>query len=247
MMQLIIEKNYERLSATVAANLLLLLKDKQRPLLCTASGDSPAGLYAELAKLQEGNSLDTGNWMFAGLDEWVGKNGKDEGSCRYYLEKQLYRPLGVPEDRICFFDGRAADLQNECQRMEVFFRQHGPISAAVVGLGMNGHIGFNEPGVSPLLTTHISNLHPNTIQTGQKYFTEQQQLSQGITVGLATLMQAEHVILIASGAHKAAIVQQALEGPVTNHIPATLLRSHPNLHVYLDEAAAQQLSSAIIP
>jgi galactosamine-6-phosphate isomerase len=244
-MQLIIEKNYDLLSRKAANDMARFLEGKHQPLVCTASGDSPAGLYAQLSKLQQDGKLNTANWFFAGLDEWVGKNGDDEGSCRYYLDRQLYQPLNVEEERICFFNGQATDLQNECERMETFIEHHGPMNIAVVGLGMNGHIGFNEPGVSPLLTTHISNLDSSTIQTGQKYFKEKQQLSQGITIGLATLMDAEHIFLIVSGEHKAAIVQKALEGPVTENIPATLLRSHPQLHIYLDEAAAQLLSPSL--
>lgn len=241
-MKITIADTYAVLSQQGAWELARLLKEKEHPLLCTASGDSPAGLYSQLVQLHRENEIDVTSWYFAGLDEWVGKNGRDEGSCRYYLNQQLYRPLNIPPDRISFFDGRSNNLQDECTQLEIFLQLHQPIEAAVVGLGMNGHIGFNEPGISPLLTTHIANLHKTTIETGQKYFREQQQLSQGITIGLARLMEAKHVFLLVSGEHRAAIVQKALEGPVTQNIPATLLRHHPNLHVYLDREAAHLLS-----
>ena len=242
-MKITIADTYAAMSQQAAEELAELLKEKEHPLLCTASGDSPAGLYNELVRLHRQNIIDATTWYFAGLDEWVGKSGRDEGSCRYYLDQQLYRPLNIPVDRISFFDGHSSNLQDECRQMETFLQLHEPIEAAVVGLGMNGHIGFNEPGISPSLTTHIANLDKTTIETGQKYFKEQQQLAQGITIGLATLMEAKHVFLLVSGAHKADIVQKALEGPVTENLPATLLRHHPNLHVYLDREAAQLLST----
>ena len=241
-MKITIADTYAVMSLHAAWELARVLKEKEHPLVCTASGDSPAGMYSQLVQLHRQNEMDAANWYFAGLDEWVGKNGRDEGSCRYYLDQQLYRPLNVPPDRISFFDGRSNNLQDECTQMEVFLQLHQPLEAAVIGLGINGHIGFNEPGVSALLTTHIATLHKTTIETGQKYFKEPQQLTQGITIGLKTLMEARHIFLLVSGEHKAAIVRKALEGPVTQNIPATLLRHHPNLHVYLDREAAQLLS-----
>ncbi|MBD0289361.1 MAG: 6-phosphogluconolactonase, partial [Flavisolibacter sp.] len=192
-MILTITDTYEELSKLAADDLVHILKDKKNPLLCTASGDTPAGLYKQLAERQQSNEIDATQWYFAGLDEWVGKNGRDEGSCRYYLDQQLYHPLHIPEERISFFDGRAADLKEECRKMEAFIQQHDKIDVAIVGLGMNGHVGFNEPGVSLEHRTHVIHLDETTQKVGQKYFKEQQVLTQGITIGFTTLLEAEHI------------------------------------------------------
>jgi len=165
-------------------------------------------------------------------------NGDDEGSCRFHLDNQLFNPLGVAKDKIGFFDGKEKDLTNECENVENFIAQHGGIDIAILGLGMNGHIGMNEPGTPAALRSHVIELHNQTKEVGQKYFEKEQQLSKGITLGLATLMEARTIILLVSGGHKAKIVQQVLEGEISEQLPASLLRRHPGLQIYLDKSAA---------
>jgi len=219
---------------------LMAASTQKNPLLCPASGDSPAGLFRELAARKE---LDTSHWSFVGLDEWVGMNGGDEGSCRYYLNIQLFEPLGVKDDRICFFDGKANDLQAECGRTEDFIQQHGGIEVAILGLGLNGHAGMNEPGTSRDQRSHVSKLDPITAKTGQKYFKGKRELTEGITLGLATILEARNIILIVTGKHKAAIVKRIVESDISEALPASLLRAHENFKIYLDNDAASQLHS----
>jgi galactosamine-6-phosphate isomerase len=240
-MKLSIAENPESMAVRVADRLDECLRSIPRPLFCPASGDTPASLYARLLQRSADLSLDMSHWYFVGLDEWVGMNGEDEGSCRNYLDKGLFHPLRVEEDRICFFNGRAAHLEQECIRMERFIGRWGPIDVAILGIGPNGHIAMNEPGADPSGRSHVSVLHPATQATGQKYFNGRQMLEKGITLGLGTLMEARHLFLLATGQHKAAIIRQALEGPVTAELPASLLRNHPGLEVWLDEAAAELL------
>jgi glucosamine-6-phosphate isomerase len=242
-MQLIIADTYADLSKQAADAVIRLMQLRNRPLLCAASGDTPAGLYKELVDRVNKKEADTTNWFFVGLDEWAGMNEDDEGSCRFHLNNQLFHPLRIADQHISFFDGRAEDPGKECDAVESFIRQQGPVDVAILGLGMNGHIGMNEPGTSPALRSHVTDLDPVTQSVGQKYFTKQQQLSKGITLGLATLMQARHILLLASGAHKAGIVKKMLDDEISGQLPATLLRNHPGLMVYLDKAAAQLLSS----
>jgi 6-phosphogluconolactonase/glucosamine-6-phosphate isomerase/deaminase len=170
-------------------------------------------------------------------------NGNDQGSCRFYLNHQLLNPLRVPHNKIIFFNGRANDLQQECERIESFLYSNGPIEVSILGLGMNGHIGMNEPGTSISTRSHISQLDPLTAQVGQKYFTSATVLSEGITLGLASLLESKHIMLLVSGEKKAAIVKQVLEGEISENVPGTLLRNHPGLRVYLDKGAAQLLSA----
>jgi galactosamine-6-phosphate isomerase len=170
-------------------------------------------------------------------------NGKAEGSCRFHLNNELFNPLEIPAERICFFDGRADNLEMECTEVENFIKTHGGIDVAIVGLGMNGHVGMNEPGTSASLRSHVADIDPVTQKTGQKYFKEQRQLTHGVTLGLATLMEATHIILLVNGGHKAQIVKQVLEGDISETPPASLLRNHAGLKVYLDSEAAAMLHS----
>lgn len=238
-----IAADYETMSNNVADDLISLIGNKADPLVCVASGDSPAGLYREVVRRVERHELDISGWNFLGLDEWVGLNGTDEGSCRFHLDNQFFKPLQVSPEKILFVDGRSANALHECERVERFIQNQGGIDVAVVGLGMNGHIGMNEPGTSVSQRTHVSRLHPLTVQVGQKYFQKSQPLSAGITVGLGTLMEAKHIVLLVNGAKKASILKQVLEGPITEDIPGSLFRNHPGFSVYADREAASMLSN----
>ncbi len=240
-MQIFVSEAYEALSKRAVTHLVEYVKDIDHPLICMASGDSPAGLYKVIVELVQQNQLDISKWYFVGLDEWAGMNGDDEGSCRFHLNNQFFHPLQIAEDRICFFDGKVENVQ-ECKRVEDFIKQHGGIDVAIVGLGMNGHIGMNEPGVSMSLRSHIADIDPLTQQVGQKYFKKEQKLSHGLTLGMATIMEAKEIMLVVNGAHKAEIVKQAVEGEISEHLPASYLRNHMGLSVYLDKNAARLIS-----
>jgi glucosamine-6-phosphate isomerase len=237
-MKIFIGDSYEAMSTQAVDDILALTQTVAHPVVCTASGDTPAGVYKELISQVHQKNIDVSGWYFVSLDEWVALNGDDEGSCRFHLNNQLFNPLQVAKDKIAFFDGRAKDPETECQSVEYFIRQHGGITVAILGLGMNGHVGMNEPGTSPVLHSHVTDLASQTQTIGQKYFKKQQQLSRGITLGIATLMEARDILLLVSGRHKAEIVQQVLEGEISEQLPASLLRRHPGLRVYLDKDAA---------
>ncbi|MCF1714198.1 glucosamine-6-phosphate deaminase [Flavihumibacter sp. RY-1] len=237
-MDIFLEKDYNTLSTAAAKHLLTLARKKQTPLLCVASGDSPAGLYREI--IVQKNGTETDSWNFVGLDEWQGMNASDEGSCQWHLHQQLFLPLNVEASRICFFDGRAASLEEECQRVDQFIADHDGIDIAVIGLGSNGHIGMNEPQRNPTLTAHIAELDTSTIKTAQKYFSTETIITGGLTLGIASILSAKHIFLIVSGTHKAAIIKQLMESEPTPALPVTWLKNHPNVYLYLDEAAASE-------
>ncbi len=241
-MKIIVADTYEAMSKQVADDIIELIRQVKQPLICTASGDSPAGLYKELVQRVNAKEIDLSDWFFVSLDEWAGMNGNDEGSCRFHLNNQLFNALKIVEERIYFFDGRGTDLQEQCTGIENFIKAHGGIDLAIVGLGMNGHVGMNEPGTSAASRSHVADIDPVTQKTGQKYFKEPRSLPQGITLGLATIMEAKHIILLVSGRHKAGIVQQVLKQEISAALPASLLRNHPGLQVYLDKEAASLIN-----
>jgi len=217
-----------------------LMAASDQPLLCPASGDTPAGLSKAMANTYRPSQY--AGWSFVGLDEWVRLNGADVGSCRYSINRDLFRPLGISEHNLFFFNGRSTALPGECLRAEQFIREKNGIDVVILGVGMNGHVAMNEPGSAIDSRTRVVTLHPVTKKVGQKYFNQPQVLDEGITLGIGTLLESRHIILMVSGKHKAVIVQKMLEQPVTNELPASLLLQHPSVTLFLDADAAVCLS-----
>lgn len=240
-MQIKIYNTYKGLSENAANKVIELMSSSSNPLLCAASGDTPLGLYKVLTENYLTKRTDFSSWNFIGLDEWMGMNGSDEGSCRYYIDRDLFYPLHVDENKIMFFDGRTTNPLAECETAENFVKEHNGIDVAILGLGVNGHIGMNEPDCDVAQRSHVVQLHPTTKQVGQKYFKQQRELNEGITLGMATLLESKHIILLASGEHKATIVKKVIEGAITSEVPGSLLRNHSSFTVYLDAGAASLL------
>jgi galactosamine-6-phosphate isomerase len=240
-MKIFVADTYDAISKQAADEVIRIMKLRAHPVMCAASGDSPAGLYNEIVQRVKTNQIDTSNWYFVGLDEWAGMNGQDQGSCRYHLNEQFFHPLKIPDERICFFDGRADDLEIECQRAENFIVSNGGMDVAILGLGMNGHIGMNEPGTPAAMRSHVADLAETTKLVGQKYFKEPHQLTRGITLGISTLMEARHIILIVNGQHKAEITKKIIEEESSEQLPASLLRKHPAYKIFLDAGAASEI------
>lgn len=242
-MKIIVNDSYESMSQAAAKEILQLLQPLSSPLVCIASGDTPAGLYKEMVEQVKRKHLNASEWNYVGLDEWMGMNGYDEGSCRYYIDQQVFDPLNVPIKRIAFFDGTVADPAKECERVEQFIQAHGKIDIAILGLGMNGHIGMNEPGTSASVRSHVSKLAPQTQEVGQKYFKSKTPLTKGLTLGMATILEAKHIFLLVSGTKKASIASRMVTEEISEQLPCTLLRDHTGLRIYLDKEAAVQLPS----
>ncbi len=241
-MQVFTYRDYETLSAFAAGKIVSFVKQKPRAVLCVGSGDTPVGTYRNLVKQQREGSVDFSRCVFIGLDEWVGMDASDEGSCQYSLAHELFIPLNAPAENVHLFNAKAADLQAECRKIDNVIEAHGGIDLMIVGVGMNGHIALNEPGTPFTLYSHVVNLDEITVQVGQKYFSRQTPLTQGITIGLQHLMNSKEVLLLANGKRKAPVVQRALEGLVTEQFPASIVQKHANAWVLLDEGAASELS-----
>lgn len=216
-----------------------MTEELTEPLICFPSGNTPVlflkNIVEHFKKLQK-----QPDWYFIGLDEWVGIDPHEKGSCRQFMDEHFFKPLSIAENRIFFFDGNAADLNSECRKAEQWLDIRGNIMITVLGLGRNGHLGLNEPGSDPGLRTQITELTSATKESGQNYFDTPKELKKGITLGLKTLMDSRTVLLLVNGSHKSEILKEVLEGPVTTEIPATILRSHPDCWVYLDNEAADK-------
>lgn len=207
-------------------------------LICLATGDTPKLTYKLFCEkiIQENISLS--HCTFIGLDEWLGIAPGNKGSCHYFLHQHIFSPLNIPASKIHLFNAFADDLEKECWQMDKLIGLHGGIDLIVAGVGMNGHIGFNEPCTSAESKSHVVQLSGTTTSVGQKYFDKKESLHSGITVGLSQVLSAKKILLMANGGHKAAIMKEVLDGEISEKVPASLVRRADNAILFLDEAAA---------
>jgi len=237
-MQLEIYKDYKELSIHAADAMLDCVQKKPSAVICLASGDSPKLAYQLFVQKVLKTKTDISACTFIGLDEWVGIPPENEGSCHNFLHIYVFTPLQLSASQVYLFDALPNDLAEECNAMDDFIADKGGIDLMVVGVGMNGHIGFNEPGVSIDNYAHVIELDEITQSVGQKYFNEPVKINKGITLGLQYLLEAELVIMLANGFKKASVIKKALEDTISTDMPATIMRMHANSIIMTDEEAA---------
>jgi glucosamine-6-phosphate isomerase len=234
--------DYPELAAAVCEFVIDHIEKTPHSLLCLAGGDTPVPVYRRLVEAAKQRKVDFQGCRFVGLDEWVGIGSDDSGSCRFLLNQELLNPLGISEERICFFNGASGDLEQECRKIDSFVDKYGPIDFMLLGIGVNGHLGFNEPGSSFQSTAHLVDLQAITCQVGQKYFSASRKLSRGITLGLSQIQQSRTAVLMANGPKKAAIINKFIHSEISEDIPASILKDHPDSHVFIDDAAGSEIS-----
>lgn len=240
-MKIVIEKDYESMSKAVANHIIEMIKKKPNALIELPGGDTPLGIFKELVNASKTKNVDFSKCFFVSLDEWENLGYETKGSCKQTLFDCLYKQLPIDLERqVCFFDGKA-DLEKECQRVDQFIFDHGNLDLAVLGIGMNGHVGFNEPGFDENQYCTVVPLDAVTQSVSVKYFGEQLNVAHGITLGFKHFLNAKEVILIADSERKADIVQKVIEGPLTNEVPASLIRKVKHSTIYLDRQASKKL------
>ena len=235
-------KNYQELSEFAASDIANAIKTKPSLVLCMASGDTPKLTVELLVKKLKEERIDHSRITFIGLDEWVGLPPSNTGSCHYFFQNKLIGTLQLKPSQYFLFNALADDLKNECKKMDTFINEKNGIDIMLVGIGMNGHIGFNEPGASFSNLSHVIELDEITKSVGQKYFTEKMELSQGITIGFKHLLNAKKVFLMANGSKKAEVIKKTVEGPVTENFPASIMQQHKDGVILIDDEAASLLS-----
>jgi len=241
-MTLCIYSDEYELANVVAKEIFELIKKKPKAVICFASGNSPKLSCEEFVKLALLNHLDTSQFFFIGLDEWVGIPPAMRGSCQYDFQQRIFNPLNIPSSQYHLFNALATDLQVDCDKMDNIIADKGGIDLMIVGIGMNGHIGFNEPGTKFELRSHVVQLDPITKSVGQQYFDRRMNLEKGITLGFEHLLRSKRVLLLANGASKAEVIKQAIEGPVSIDFPASVMQLHNNGTIMVDAAAASLIS-----
>lgn len=215
-----------------------LLKDemaKGAKTLGLATGSTPLAFYDEIRK----SDLDFSDMTSVNLDEYVGLAADNDQSYHYFMQENLFRAKSFKESFLP--NGLASDLQEETRRYDQVIAEH-PIDFQILGIGHNGHIGFNEPGTSFDVTTHVVNLTEDTIKANSRFFDSIDDVpKQAISMGIQSIMQSKMIVLMAYGQGKADAIKQMIEGPVTEDLPASVLQKHPNVVVIVDEAAVSAL------
>ncbi|MEO8471190.1 MAG: glucosamine-6-phosphate deaminase [Chryseolinea sp.] len=237
-MNLRIFEDYSHLSRATADLILSYLKAKPTALVCLASGHTPRGVFEYLVDDVKNNRLDLSQCTFVSLDEWVGIPPSQKGSCRAMMDEDFFWPLGMEESQIVFFDGMGDDPESEAFRINNVIAKHGGLDIMLVGVGTNGHIAMNEPGTSFDREAHVSELAEETKTVGQKYFSGNTVLSNGITLGLKHFQDSKLPILMANGLKKTNIIKKLLTSSATESLPASIVHNIPGAFVMIDREAA---------
>ena len=222
-------ETYEELSKMAAGIIAEQIMEKPESVLGLATGSSPLGTYKCLVENKE---LDFSKTISINLDEYVGLSADNDQSYRYFMNENLFSKVNIRKDYTFVPDGCAKDVEKECKEYDARIENFGGIDIQLLGIGLDGHIGFNEPDDVFTKETHIVDLDESTIKANARFFESEEDVpKKAITMGVGGIMGAKKVLLIANGKNKEEIVKKAFFGPITSKIPASILQLHPNLTV----------------
>jgi glucosamine-6-phosphate isomerase len=240
-MKQIIYKDYTELSVKTAEQIASIIHKKPDALLCFPAGETSVGTFEHLIDLNKKGRISFKKCKIVGLDEWANIGEMKSENCFSFLKKHFFDHIDYSDENLCFFDGESSDLKHECTKTDAFIKNFGPIDLILLGAGMNGHLGLNEPGTPFDLYSHIVNLDETTKIVGQKYFSGKVILSKGVILGVKYIMEAKTVILQLDGNRKAEVAKRLIESDVTTTFPASAIKSHLNSFLLLDKEAAKFL------
>lgn len=225
------------------ANLISsLLHTNPRAKLGLATGSTPVGLYAKLIEMNRQGLVSFAQTTTYNLDEYVGLPENHPESYRTFMNEKFFNHVDIQIERTHVPNGNAADPEAECLNYDKMLEELGPVDLQLLGLGHNGHIGFNEPGEALSGGTHVVELQEKTRNANARFFPTLDDVpTHAITMGVATILKARQILLLVRGEDKAEIVHRALKGPITTECPASLLQCHPNVVVLLDQGAGRLL------
>ncbi len=235
-----VTEDYEAMSHVAARYVTAVLRAKPTALLCLATGASPARTYELLAESGRRKPRLFHCVQLVKLDEWGGLAPDDPATCEMYLQDKLCVPLGIGGDRFLSWQSRPRQPRTECARMATWLAAHGPIDLSILGLGMNGHLGFNEPAAVLQAGPHVARLSRASLRHGMLK-NARGQVRYGLTLGMGDLLRSRRILLLVSGARKAERLRRLFTGQVTPRFPASFLGLHAALTICCDRAAATGL------
>ncbi len=242
-MNIIVVKDYSEMSRKAAHLFVGQILQKPNSVLGLATGSTPVGLYKELIKFYKEGMIDFENVIAFNLDEYLNLDPTHEQSYARFMEENLFQFINMKEKNHHIPSGTALEFEAECDRYEELIHNAGGIDLQILGIGRNGHIGFNEPDIKFEAITHIVQLDEQTINDNARFFNNIEEVPKtAISMGIKTIMQSRGIILLASGKEKADAVAGMVSGKITPELPASVLQLHPNVTIIVDEAAASKIN-----
>lgn len=243
-MQVVVRPTREEAIRIVARIVARSLRAKPDLVLGLATGLTMERLYAILAELHRAEGLDFSRVTTFNLDEYVGLRPEDEGSYHTYMDRHLFSRVNVDRSRTHLLDGTAADLKAECARYESLIARCGGIDVQLLGIGRDGHIGFNEPLSSLTSRTRDKSLTPTTIKQNERFFKDPSRMPRrALTMGVGTILECRRLLMLVTGESKAHVLARSVEGPITSMMSATAIQMHPDVTVLADEEAGARLTA----
>ena len=239
-LQLNIFPEAESMACTAAAEILTQIKQKKESLFTLATGSSPLRTYEILADIVKKEGIDTSRLRIHKLDEWYGIPITNPSSCDTYLKKYIITPLNISNDRYFSVDSQPSDPDKACREMTAILKEEGPVDLCVLGLGVNGHLGLNEPADYLIFDTHLAALS-KTSRNHTMLRNEGITVTKGITTGIGEIMRAKKIIFLVEGSEKAAIFREFFTKRITTKFPASFLWLHPKVTCYCDLKSTQLL------
>jgi len=240
--EVVIKKTYEDVSVASARVVAEVINNKPDAVLGLATGSTPLGLYKELIRLHHEEGLDFSHVSTFNLDEYVGLKPDNPQSYHYFMHENLFKHINIDPQNVHVPSGTTNNYPAFCEWYEDRIEERGGIDVQVLGIGSDGHIGFNEPGSSLGSRTRIKTLNKQTIEDNARFFDKPEDVPvYSITMGVGTILEAERIVLLANGANKARAVADAVEGPVSARCAASALQMHPETTLFLNEDAAGKL------
>ena len=237
-MRLQIVENYEELSRVGAELIATAVRENPRAALVVATGNTPMGVYRELAALRGREGLDTSQIRVFQLDAYLGIEPNDRRSLYGWMKRSFLDPLEIPEEHVVRLPGVSAEPEEICRAYDAAVNDSGGIDLSILGLGPNGHLAFNEPPTSPDAPTRVVDLSEESIASNAAYWGGRDQVPRrALTAGMTVLLAARQTLLLVSGAHKREILHRTVDGPVTPEVPASYLQHAANVTVLADRAA----------
>ncbi|MFO7820744.1 MAG: glucosamine-6-phosphate deaminase [Lentisphaeria bacterium] len=244
-MEIIIQNDPEKSSCIAARYLAKIIREKPNAVLGLATGSTPVKLYNELIRMHREEGLDFSRITTFNLDEYVGLPPEHPASYKHFMHENLFKHINIPEANIHIPDGLTPDIPEHCRQYEGKIEKAGGLDAQVLGIGSDGHIGFNEPISSLASRTRIKTLTEETIADNARFFDSSAEVPRHVlTMGIGTILDSRTCLMLAFGQNKAKALAQAVEGPIAAAIPASALQLHPAVKVFCDDNAATDLKRA---
>lgn len=240
-------KDYEEMSRKAAGIVSAQIIMKPDCVLGLATGSTPVGLYKQLIEWYRNGDLDFSGVRTVNLDEYKGISRENDQSYYYFMHQNLFDHVNIPAENTHLPDGMEPDSEKECRRYEELIQSMGSVDLQLLGIGHNGHIGFNEPADAFDKLVHCVNLTQSTIEANKRFFASAKEVPrQAYTMGIQTIMRSKKILIIANGEGKADIVRDAFFGPITPMVPASVLQLHNDVTLVADEAALSKIPASFV-